>query len=121
MDKKEIIIKLIRSVCLAIVFGFIILILSGLFISTVNQNKLLEKPEFISWISAVLFFFVIIFVPLPKNKNNLFAVIRSSFITLLIDYLMFVGGRQIQGLSIEIVLAISTPLLLIALILFSWK
>ena len=125
--KKEMIIRLVRSICLTIVFGFIIMIIFTPILPPDYEatNGILETEEGVGLISAIIFFFIIVLSPLPKikrnMKHNLFVIVRSIFITTLISYLMFVGGRQIEEAHPINILLITAPLLLIGIILFSWK
>ncbi len=127
MDKKEMIIRLIRSICLTIVFGLIIVILFAPILPPDYEatNWILETGEGVGFIAAIIFFFIILLIPLPKikpkKKRNLLVVTRSIFVTLLVSYLIFVGVRQEEYLNIANALIIMVPLLLAGLILFSWK
>jgi hypothetical protein len=123
MNKKEMIIRLIRSICLTVVFGFIVMTIFAPLLPPDFQatSQILETEEGVGVISAIIFFFMILLVPLPNIKQNLLVVVRSIFVTLLVSYLFFVGGRQIDGMHPVNILIIMVPLLLIGLILFSWK
>jgi len=126
-NKKEMIIRLIRSICLTVVFGFIVMTIFAPILPPDYQatSWILETEEGVGLIAAIIFFFIILLIPLleikPKKKHNLLAVTRSIFITLLVSYLIFVGGRQIEEMNTINMLLIMSPLLLIGLILFSWK
>jgi len=118
---KEVAIRVIRSACFAIVFGFVVMALSGPIMMEYPGSDLLFYPEYIGGIAGVLLFFSLVLVPLPIKNRKSALVIRSLFLTILFSYLYFTAGKQYDPpLHPGNIVLIGAPLLFIGLLLTSW-
>jgi hypothetical protein len=117
--KKELGVRLLRSLCFSIVFGLVMTSVAGPIV-TEDYGDLIYYPEYIGFIAGVLFFFGIVLVPLPGAwKGPL--VVRSIAFTALFGYLYFVAARQdVPPLHPVNLLLMMLPLLFIGLLLTSW-